>query len=154
MKNYTKLYEIIDVFLPQEVLKLIGVEDSWMFGDEWVDLHSVRYKNFKFNSVECSCCGIKGVYFNLEKAKKGLYKFRQPHFNLYGLIDEVTPVMMTMDHIVPKSLGGSNALSNLHTLCEVCNYEKGDKNVKTPKYKGFLLKPNHTQFLNKILKCQ
>lgn len=43
---------------------------------------------------------------------------------------------LTLDHIVPKSWGGSSKQSNLQTLCKACNFEKGDKNkisyVKKP----------------------
>lgn len=33
---------------------------------------------------------------------------------------------LTIDHLVPASRGGSNALSNLQLLCAPCNFAKGD----------------------------
>jgi len=33
--------------------------------------------------------------------------------------------MATVDHVVPKSAGGSNRVSNLVTACLKCNNEKG-----------------------------
>ncbi len=36
-------------------------------------------------------------------------------------------VGLTLDHIVPRSLGGSNAPDNLATACGACNYGRRDK---------------------------
>jgi len=33
---------------------------------------------------------------------------------------------MTLDHIIPKSKGGSNDVTNLRSTCFKCNCEKGD----------------------------
>lgn len=33
----------------------------------------------------------------------------------------------TLDHRVPRSRGGKNALSNLVVACHFCNQEKGDR---------------------------
>jgi|AntRauTorckE6833_2_1112554.scaffolds.fasta_scaffold00137_40 hypothetical protein len=152
MNKYDKLYTVIDTFLPHEILKHVDVHDSWIFAEEWVDLTSYRYRNYKYNSLECSCCGVKGLFFCLEKAKRGLYKYRQPHFNLYGLVAENEPIMMTIDHITPKSLGGSNDVDNLHTMCEKCNFKKGNKDVAIPNYIGFLRSNTHQKFLKKVIK--
>ena len=34
---------------------------------------------------------------------------------------------MTKDHILPKSRGGKNHISNMQTMCCRCNSKKGDK---------------------------
>ena len=33
---------------------------------------------------------------------------------------------LTLDHIVPKSMGGTNNLENLQPLCAACNYSKAN----------------------------
>ena len=34
---------------------------------------------------------------------------------------------LTIDHIIPLSRGGTNALKNIQILCKTCNEKKGDK---------------------------
>ena len=33
---------------------------------------------------------------------------------------------LTLDHVYPKSLGGTDAIDNLQTVCQPCNARKGD----------------------------
>jgi len=35
----------------------------------------------------------------------------------------------TVDHVVPRSRGGTNATSNLITSCNLCNQRRGDRSV-------------------------
>jgi 5-methylcytosine-specific restriction endonuclease McrA len=53
----------------------------------------------------------------------------RPHFNLYCHKPEEgeNMVLMTKDHIVPKSKGGKNHISNMQTMCCHCNSTKGNK---------------------------
>ncbi len=38
-----------------------------------------------------------------------------------------TETQLSIDHITPLAHGGSNDISNLHTLCLTCNQRKSDK---------------------------
>lgn len=56
---------------------------------------------------------------------------------------------LTVDHIIPKSLGGQDTWENLTTACHRCNHKKGNR---TPEQAGMMLlskpfKPNHVLFL-------
>lgn len=39
------------------------------------------------------------------------------------------PEQLTLDHVQPRSLGGSNATHNLVTCCMGCNRERGDRSL-------------------------
>lgn len=42
-------------------------------------------------------------------------------------MDESRPDRLTIDHVTPKCLGGTNSLGNLVVACHACNCSKGDK---------------------------
>ena len=67
-----------------------------------------REKVLEKSNGLCSCC------------KKDL---RANHFVAKG---ERIKKLMTVDHIIPKSKGGSNKLDNLTASCYKCNQDKAD----------------------------
>jgi 5-methylcytosine-specific restriction endonuclease McrA len=92
-----------------------------------VKMWSKRYQNFVRNGIECVRCGLKGKYFRLECNAGDYQKCTTWHFNLYALDGDGNEVLMTKDHIIPKSKGGSNSLRNFQTMCSACNAQKADK---------------------------
>ena len=81
---------------------------------------SLRYKTFIENGYKCVCCGRTGLYYALEKSKGS--NQNRAHFNLYSDDD----VLMTKDHILPKSKGGIDRIENMQTMCSICNHAKGN----------------------------
>lgn len=51
----------------------------------------------------------------------------QPVMNLFGHKAGGVITMMTRDHIIPKSLGGVDAVQNLRCACERCNTNRGNE---------------------------
>jgi 5-methylcytosine-specific restriction endonuclease McrA len=49
------------------------------------------------------------------------------HFNLYAVNEYGDKILMTKDHIHPKSKGGRNHISNYQTMCYPCNQDKSNK---------------------------
>ena len=88
-----------------------------------VRLKSLRYETFK-KSLQCCCCGLEGEFFKLEMIEDD----PAPHFNLYG-VKNGKHIMFTKDHIVPKSKGGKDHISNMQTMCEPCNGFKKDLEI-------------------------
>jgi 5-methylcytosine-specific restriction endonuclease McrA len=116
-KHYTRLgqYNI------EEVLPFIGQRKQ--YGKTTVFVREgPRMRLFERTQI-CACCHLKGLYFWLEKS--GSFPF---HFNLYGLEDG-REVMMTLDHILARSQGGTKKDDNVQLLCEYCNRAKKDKNM-------------------------
>lgn len=85
---------------------------------------SFRYKLFYQKGLSCVCCGKQGAYFTLDTPRdcKKVTERTHRHFNLHA----ADGTLMTKDHILPKSLGGEDALSNFQTMCEDCNKNKGN----------------------------
>ncbi|MBP7497975.1 MAG: HNH endonuclease [Bacteroidales bacterium] len=92
----------------------------WQENGKNIRLSLKNAKIFYEKGISCINCGIKGSYFAVEKDKgAGL------HLDLYAK-KETGDVMMTVDHIIPSSKGGSNKNDNLQTMCKICNEKKAD----------------------------
>ena len=109
-------------FSPKEVLdrltagnKVFAVDDKTYE----VKSNSHRMKCFA-RSLQCVFCGIEGVKMVLEFSTNS----HRPHFNLYA-IEDGEEVLMTKDHILPKSNGGKDAHDNYQTACSPCNFLRG-----------------------------
>lgn len=108
--------------------KSYGRKHKVDFDGDLMNMTSVRYKCFKTCGVICAGCGIQANFFRKEKdvgQEKEIY-----HFNLYALDDNNEEILMTKDHIIPKSKGGANHISNYQTMCTHCNLKKSDKTIE------------------------
>ena len=93
--------------------------------------YKVRVMPRKFyvfrRNLSCVCCGIKANTLMLELGKKN-----NSHLNLYAESNEEL-ILMTLDHVHPKSKGGNNDMSNLQTMCTQCNTLKSHSNISLDK---------------------
>jgi len=90
-----------------------------------IKMTSNRYRCFATSGLDCVQCGLKGTFFAIERHANG--DTRGYHLNLYGIDESGAEVMLTKDHIKPKSKGGGDRLDNFQTMCIVCNSKKADK---------------------------
>lgn len=89
-----------------------------------VRMNSIRYHLFARSRV-CACCSREGTVMMLD-VHRNIYS--RAHFNLYA-VEGGKLILLTRDHIVPRSKGGRDHLDNLQTLCTECNAFKGDKDM-------------------------
>jgi len=101
--------------LPEDKTRIITVGGV----DYTIKTTSDRYALFK-NSKKCVFCGIEGKHMLLEK----LQDDKAPHLNMYAE-ENGKMILMTKDHIVPRSKGGKNNLENYQVACSLCNQIKG-----------------------------
>lgn len=75
---------------------------------------SVRRRVFKRDGYRCRACSLQG---REHRHASGAFTFPT----------ELPGVYLSIDHIVPKSKGGTHDETNLRTLCTPCNTRKGAK---------------------------
>jgi 5-methylcytosine-specific restriction endonuclease McrA len=122
--------KIIPIHNGMERIRIYTIEDVFKWIEEnpkriyWetddYKINCKRAKIFYKKGLQCSNCGVSGYFFALERDKGG-----GQHLDLYGYIDD-EEVLMTIDHIVPKSKGGPNELINYQVMCKICNEMKAD----------------------------
>ena len=86
------------------------------------------------HAIKCWACDAVADRFVVKHHRNDCNK--PPVVELYGK-SEGKLVMMTQDHIIPKSLGGINVIANLRPACEPCNNSRKSK-----------MDDNDTNFMN------
>lgn len=77
---------------------------------------SLRF--FINNGNKCKFCNKEGKYCVVGKLRGG---------SITASIYTEDLILLTRDHIIPKSKGGTESRSNKQILCEKCNKIKSDK---------------------------
>lgn len=95
------------------------------FDGDLIKGNSQRYQTFFMKGCKCAVCGIEGKYF----AKERHLQDKTYHLNLYAVDDNGDEILMTKDHIIPRSKGGIDDISNYQTMCKICNESKDNKST-------------------------
>lgn len=101
---------------------LDGGQREFIVNGYHVKVQSLRYRTFQKSPV-CTGCQAVGTLWALERMSTD--PPHRAHFELYTIKDG-KELLMTKDHIIPKSRGGLDTLENLQTMCTICNQLKGN----------------------------
>lgn len=74
--------------------------------------------------LKCWSCGIEASCFISNKGQNDT--MGPPVLDLFAVDEVGRPILMTRDHIIPKSYGGSNDVANLRVGCGPCNHGRGN----------------------------
>ena len=106
------------------------------YGDREIRSASATYKMpsiIRFLSKASSVIRNRGLKFNRRNVfyrDKGVCQYCE---------EKVREDCFTLDHVVPKSLGGKTSWENIVTACAKCNYRKANR---TPEQAGMRLPKN------------
>lgn len=126
--RYGRPYTLAEVlpfvkFVPkQRRKKAIEWDQVRDYEGDPINMASLRLQLFATKGTTCVVCGVVGTQFFKEQHSTD---HALKHFNLYGVKEDGTWVLITKDHIKPKSKGGSANLANLQVMCMPCNGQKG-----------------------------
>jgi HNH endonuclease len=88
---------------------------------------ATRLRMFLSGQIACVRCGLVGEHWHVERGTND--RVMPFAVNLYGVRptkDGFEEIMLTWDHRIPKSLGGSDDLENAQCMCATCNNKKGN----------------------------
>jgi hypothetical protein len=94
------------------------------------------FKSLQGQPIVCWECGCTADRWVADGESGG----RQPVLNLFAM-RHGRLVMMTRDHIIPRSLGGKDLVENLRPACSPCNGKRGSR--LTAEEASFLAQNSH-----------
>ena len=128
--KYSKHYARKGIYPIEQIFKLMDETGHIQYDKrptQKVRLNGKRMRLFRDHGTRCITCGIAGVYFALERDCNA----SRFHANLYALKDG-KEIMMTRDHVIPRSKGGLDNIGNLQVMCIICNQKKSNKENYDP----------------------
>ena len=117
--------ETLELFNDKITEAITNEEKYFYMYDHRFKTESQRYNLFTSREQVCIECGLKASFWAIQKGRNDSAKY--PHLNLYGIDNDGNVVMLTKDHIIPKSKGGEDEIGNYQIMCSECNGEKGNK---------------------------
>lgn len=111
-------------------------------------VHTIRHR-YPYPSVVRLSMYVHVPYKKVELTRKNI--LRRDNFRC-AYCNKSTPPL-TIDHIIPKSRGGTDTWENLVCACVRCNNRKGDRTLDEINMKLLLkpFRPNHVTFIRHVV---
>jgi len=147
---FESYFELIDNPINKEIHKLTRenkaktkiIEDLLIKHNKEISQLKIQYRNLRLeyknlikekDSFKQKYRNLKGNCKNKKKKNKSPVskRIRKVVFERdnYKCLVCGTDKNLTLDHIIPRSKGGSNKINNLQVLCKYCNLAKGDTTI-------------------------
>lgn len=102
-----------------------------------VDISGIKYHILK-KQQRCQCCSVRLNRAFLEIDKQNSNTDKTVYLIAFYAQTLTHLVLMTRDHIIPKSKCGQNSIDNAQTLCYNCNCIKSDTSLTLKQIRGIL----------------
>jgi 5-methylcytosine-specific restriction endonuclease McrA len=140
-------YEAISICSARKAVVLIFLKKAQMVETYGINIHSITIE-IPYPSVIRLNRYVQKPYQKVSLSRSNIIK-RDKHTCQYCGKNHQP---MTIDHVIPKSVGGKDTWENLVCACMRCNAKKGDK---TPDGAGMKLirkplKPSHLFYLQHL----
>ncbi len=119
-------------WIPPSLQSRVDNIQSWVNKlQKIIPLTHISYENCKFDSQLMSDENIKGIEY--QQGTLFGYEIREyllEKFNRKCCYCGKENIPLEIEHIIPKSRGGSNRIDNLGLACHECNQKKGNKTAE------------------------
>jgi len=115
-------------WIPPSLQSRVDNIQSWVNKlQKLIPITNISYENVKFDSQLMNNENIKGIEY--QQGTLFGYEIREyllEKFNRKCIYCGKENVLLEIEHIIPKSRGGSNKIDNLGIACHECNQKKGN----------------------------
>ena len=130
-QEWIDIEQAAKLYCQDKVLYELGTDSITLRGG-WD--HSGKQSKLTLSSI--IACEGKVTDVNGKIALTNRYLFRRDNYLCLYCGQRFSPVLLTRDHIIPRSRGGKDTWTNVASSCQRCNHAKG---AKTPEEAGMPL---------------